>query len=298
MTEQPIETNDKYPWNDTVRTLLIAVVPAVMVLVLFQSKAAAVFVMITLWYCRTWQDLRILLVIGLIAMTLRSFAFEPFNIPSGSMKSTLLIGDYLFVSKYSYGYSRYSFPLGLPLFKGRIFEAHQPERGDVVVFREPPNPRIDFIKRIIGLPGDHIQLKGGVVYINGEPLKRQWLDSFADDEDKNHIMSVSRYAETLPEGKVITILKQAANTMPVDSTHTADDTPVYQVPPGYYFMMGDNRDHSFDSRFPGGIGYVPEENIIGRAEVIWFSTDGTAQWLNPFSWFTAMRFGRFFKHID
>src|ERR1700677_2807965 len=146
MTNQPAEIKKQHPWDETLRTLLIAFV---------------------------------------LAITFRSLAFEPFHIPSGSMKSTLLVGDYLFVSKYSYGYSRYSFPFGLPLFEGRVLEFNQPKRGDVVVFRYPQNPHVDFIKRLIGLPGDHIQVKEGILYINGEPLKREPLPPYSDDENKN-----------------------------------------------------------------------------------------------------------------
>ncbi|MDE3037381.1 MAG: signal peptidase I, partial [Pseudomonadota bacterium] len=144
----------------------------------------------------------------LLALVFRSLAFEPFHIPSGSMKSTLLVGDYLFVSKYSYGYSRYSFPFSLPLFSGRILESRLPQRGDVVVFREPSDPRVDFIKRIIGLPGDHIQLKDGIVYLNGAPLPRQPEGDFADAENPSNIRAIPRFAETLPGGKRFDILKE------------------------------------------------------------------------------------------
>jgi len=237
------------------------------------------------------ENARTLIIAFILAITFRSFAFEPFHIPSGSMKNTLLVGDYLFVSKYSYGYSRYSFPMGLPLFKGRIMEFNPPKRGDVVVFRYPQNPHIDFIKRLMGLPGDKIQLKEGIVYINGEPLKRKQLPDYADDENKNNVKSVSSFAETLPEGKVINILKQY-------KLGPADDTQLYVVPPGHYFMMGDNRDNSHDSRFLEDVGYVPEENLVGRAEMIFFSTDGDAKLNDPSTWFSAMRPDRFFKRIE
>jgi len=240
----------------------------------------------------SWNEtLRTIIVAVLLAVLFRSFVFEPFHIPSGSMKSNLLVGDYLFVSKYSYGYSRYSFPFGLPLFSGRILEFRQPQRGDVVVFREPANPRIDFIKRLIGLPGDSIQVKEGILYINGSPLPRSRIEDFSDDENKNQVRTIARFAETLPEGKTIEILKEHRFFIP-----EADDTPVFIVPAGHYFMMGDNRDNSRDSRFPE-VRYVPEENLVGRAEIIFFSTDGTAQWLDPVSWFKAMRVDRFFQLI-
>ncbi len=251
MTEPQPSQDKAYSWNETIRTILVAL---------------------------------------LLAVVFRSCAYEPFHIPSGSMKSNLLVGDYLFVSKYSYGYSRYSFPFGLPIFSGRVLET-LPQRGDVIVFRVPSNPRIDYIKRVIGLPGDRIQLKEGIVYINGKPLPREPLDNFADDEIKTSIKSIPRLSETLPEGKTITILKERREGM-------ADNTPVYEVPPAHYFFMGDNRDNSRDSRYLREVGYVPEENLVGRAEIIFFSSDGTADWYNPISWVTSLRLDRFFQHIE
>ncbi len=250
----------------------------------------------------SWNEtIRTVITAVLLALLVRSVAFEPFNIPSGSMKSNLLIGDYLFVSKYSYGYSRYSFPLGLPLFSGRVF-ASEPKRGDVVVFRYPPNPRIDYIKRLVGLPNDKIQVKNGILYINGKALERHFVDEFSDNEN-NIVQTIPRFTETLPEGKTITILKTKSGD------YDANNTPIYTVPAGHYFMMGDNRDNSRDSRFGdddgfihgiggGGVGFVPAENLVGRAEIIWFSTDGSASLLNPISWFSALRLDRFFKKID
>jgi signal peptidase I len=246
--KQPLEEQKKYSWDDTIRTIIVAV---------------------------------------LLAVIFRSFLFEPFHIPSGSMKNNLLVGDYLFVSKYTYGYSRYSFPLGFPIFEGRI-GGRKPERGEVVVFRLPVNPRVDYIKRVMGLPGDSIQVKEGIVYINGTPLERK---READYDDSETGRSVRRFAETLPEGKVIHILKERLNG-------PADNTQVYVVPQGYYFMMGDNRDNSRDSRFLEDVGYIPEENIVGRAEMIFFSKDGTARLINPFSWIAATRFSRIFHFID
>ena len=249
----------------------------------------------------SWDEtIRTIIFAIILAVTVRSFAFEPFNIPSGSMKSNLLIGDYLFVSKYSYGYSRYSFPFGLPLFSGRIFE-DKPKRGDVVVFRPPLNPRVDYIKRVIGLPGDKVQVKEGLVYINGKVLPRNFIDDFSDTEE-NQVKTIPRLAEILPEGKVIMILKENPPS-PVTTDEDkiknyihANNTPEYIVPEGEYFVMGDNRDNSRDSRFE--VGFVPAENLVGRAEIIWFSTDGSAKLLNPISWFTAMRTDRFFKRIN
>ena len=252
MTSQPSDNKKRNSWDETIATVLIALV---------------------------------------LAITFRSFVFEPFHIPTGSMKDNLLVGDYLFVSKYSYGYSRYSFPFGLPLFEGRKMELSKPQRGDIVVFRLPANTKIDFIKRIIGMPGDHIQLKDGIVYINGSPLKREPKGDFIDDENKSSPKTISRFDETLPEGKHIEILKQY-------TSGPADNTQLYEVPPGHYFMMGDNRDNSHDSRFLEDVGYIPEENIVGHAQIIFFSTDGTSQWVNPLSWFSAIRTERLFKFIE
>lgn len=237
----------------------------------------------------SWDEtIRTVIFAVILAVFVRSFAYEPFNIPSGSMKGNLLIGDYLFVSKYSYGYSRYSFPFGFPLFSGRIF-ASEPKRGDVVVFRYPPNPRVDYIKRIIGLPGDRVQVKSGLVYINGKKLERQFVDDFSDKEN-NIVRPVPRFAEVLPEGKLIMILKENAPDPSVSSAfdvkeyNEANNTPEYVVPEGKYFMMGDNRDNSRDSRFD--VGFVPFENLVGRAEIIWFSRDGM-----------SVRWDRMFKVI-
>jgi signal peptidase I len=241
---------------------------------------------------KPWDETIKTLIFALVlALVFRSFAYEPFHIPSGSMKDTLLIGDYLFVSKYSYGYSRYSFPFGLPIFEGRALELNTPQRGDVVVFRQPANPRIDFIKRLVGLPGDRIQVKEGVLYINDKPLKREAATPYLEDDNKQVLKSIPAFTETLPEGKVIRVLDERPDGQ-------VDNTGVYVVPPKHYFMMGDNRDNSRDSRYLDEVGYVPEENLVGRAELIFFSTDGTSELKNPISWFTSMRINRFFKSIN
>jgi signal peptidase I len=234
----------------------------------------------------SWEEtVRTVIVAVLLAVIFRSFLFEPFHIPSGSMKNNLLVGDYLFVSKYSYGYSRYSFPLGIRWFDGRIM-ASDPKRGDIVVFREPSNPSVDFIKRIIGLPGDSVQVKEGIVYINGTALKRERVDDWLDEENGRKIR---RFKETLPEGKQFDILKEMKYSV-------ADDTGVFNVPEGHFFMMGDNRDNSRDSRFDE-VGFVPFENMVGRADIIFFSVDDTAKIYNPLSWITGLRYGRFLTVI-
>lgn len=237
-----------------------------------------------------WELVRTFVSAVLLAMIFRSFAFEPFHIPSGSMKSGLLTGDYIFVSKYSYGYSRYSFPFGLPIFPGRVFEKI-PARGDVVVFRLPSNPHIDYIKRLIGLPGDKIQVKQGVLFINGEKVPRTARELFVDNENPESVVTISRYKETLPEGKSYEVLDQTR-------FGDVDNTEVYTVPEGHYFMMGDNRDNSQDSRFLDYVGYVPAENLIGKARMILFSTDGSADWWQVWGWIPSLRSDRFFKIVQ
>ncbi len=224
----------------------------------------------------------------LIAQVFRSFFFEPFHIPSGSMKSNLLVGDYLFVSKFSYGYSRYSFPLSIPFFKGRVPDG-APERGDVVVFRLPKNTKIDYIKRVIGLPGDQIHMKDGIVHINGKPLPQKQAGTWLDKEG-NKVTSLKQYLESMPNGKEYIVLDETPNN-PVDST------AVYFVPKGHYFMMGDNRDNSTDSRFLSEVGFVPHENLIGRAEWIVFSLDLDDPWWQFWQWPSALRLDRFFRTI-
>ena len=225
-----------------------------------------------------------------IALGVRSFAFEPFNIPSGSMIPTLLIGDYLFVSKFSYGYSRYSLPLGINLFSGRLL-AKEPERGDVAVFRKPKENKVDYIKRVIGLPGDRIQMVGGILTINGTPVQRQGIGEFIDKDRDGNVVRALQYVETLPNGKQHRIIEYFGDNGP------ADNTPEYVVPAGHYFMMGDNRDNSQDSRFLDQVGYVPFENFVGRAEFIFFSVDGSAAWWQVWNWPWAIRYGRLLDKI-
>jgi signal peptidase I len=225
----------------------------------------------------------------LIAVVVRTVAYEPFNIPSGSMIPTLLIGDYLFVSKFSYGYSRYSLPFGLPLFPGRIL-FRSPQRGDVVVFKLPTDNSTDYIKRVIGLPGDSIQMKAGQLYINGTEVPRKRIADYLYPEGDGTLVPMRQYIETLPNGVQHRIIK-LGNDGPLDNTQ------VYHVPPRDYFMMGDNRDNSEDSRVLTAVGYVPAENLVGRAQFIFFSTNGSASFWEFWQWPFAIRYDRLFRGI-
>jgi signal peptidase I len=231
---------------------------------------------------------RVALQALLIALVIRTVLFEPFNIPSGSMKATLLVGDYLFVSKYSYGYSHYSLPLSPPLFSGRIFGS-MPARGDVVVFRLPKDDSIDYIKRVIGLPGDRIKVVDGLLHINGTPVKRERVGDFIDDEN-GAPERVRRWRETLPNGVTY-------QTLDLQDDGLLDNTEEYLVPPGHYFMMGDNRDNSADSRVLSAVGYVPFENLIGKAQIIFFSiSDGEPAW-HIWNWPWSVRWRRLFTTV-
>lgn len=243
-----------------------------------------------------WRDFALFLVklIFLVAL-IRSFVFAPFSIPSESMMPRLLVGDYLVVTKWPYGFSRYSLPFSLPLIPGRILST-LPARGDVVVFKEPPENNVDVIKRVIGLPGDTIRMKGGQLFINGAPVPKVRIADFTvpvspntrcliPAADQGSICQYARFRETLPGGKSYDVLDFGR--------FPADDTGEYRVPAGHVFLMGDDRDDSADSRLEaGGFGFVPVENLVGRAQFTVFSTDGSAHYLLPWTWFSAARWHR------
>jgi signal peptidase I len=227
----------------------------------------------------------------LIALVIRTFLFQPFNIPSGSMEPTLLVGDYLFVSKFSYGYSRYSFPFAPPLFSGRVFTS-EPPRGDVVVFRHGED---DFIKRVIGLPNDRVQVTAGVLYINDKPVERRQLADFIGHDPCRRAppdappVRVAQWRETLPNGV-------SYNTLQCGRAGAADNTGVYTVPAGHFFMMGDNRENSVDSRFPD-VGYVPLDKLVGRAQVIFLFVTGRTPVWELWNWPHSVRWNRIFRLV-
>jgi signal peptidase I len=224
----------------------------------------------------------------LVAVAVQAFVIKAFRIPSESMLPNLLVGDYLFVSKYSYGYSRYSLPFAPPLFSGRILAA-EPRRGDVAVFRLPSDDSIDYIKRVIGLPGDRVQMIAGIVHINGQPITRERVGNFTFHEGAGEVHA-ARYREILPGG--ISFM-----TLDLTPSGPLDDTQIYRVPPGHFFMMGDNRDDSADSRVLDEVGYVPFENFIGRAEFIFFSVAGDAGAYEFWRWPWTVRADRLFTAV-
>jgi len=234
----------------------------------------------------SWAELaKTVVYAGLIAIVIRTFLFQPFNIPSASMEATLLVGDYLFVEKFSYGYSRYTFPFGAgpvgPKLHGR-FPDFKPDRGDVIVFKTPQDNSTDFIKRLIGLPGDRIQMRDGVLWINDKAVPKIRVADYVEDlgGTPHH---VAQYRETLPNGKSYLTLDR-------ETEGAADNTGVYTVPAGHYFMMGDNRDNSDDSRMD--VGYVPAVNLEGKALFRFFSTDGSARLWEVWKWPFAIRYSR------
>ena len=239
-----------------------------------------------------------------IMLAFRTLAFAPFNIPSESMLPGLQNGDYLLASKWNYGFSNNSLPFGFrPFPEGRIL-ASQPQRGDVVIFKAPPLNSEDYIKRVIGLPGDQIQMIGGVLHINGIAVKKQRIADFELPISPNTRCFSAQFAATNKDGLPICAYPQFRETLPNGVSYNVldygqtpqDDTPAVVVPDGMLFMMGDNRDNSLDSRFPAvpgqGVGLVPQDNLVGKASIMMWSTDGSSSWLLPWTWFTAARWER------
>jgi signal peptidase I len=237
-----------------------------------------------------WETIKVILQALLIAVVVRTLLFQPFNIPSGSLVPTLLVGDYLFVSKYSYGYSRYSIPFGPPVMSGRIWES-EPKRGDIAVFKLPKDNSTDYIKRVIGLPGDRIQVVRGVLQINGQAVTRERIDDYQTVNPFGRTKAALRYHETLPGGVRHEIIELDGDN------GTWDNTELYVVPSGHYFMMGDNRDNSTDSRALADVGFVPFENFVGRAEIVFFSIAEDASFWQVWQWPWSVRWGRLFQPI-
>jgi signal peptidase I len=237
-----------------------------------------------------WETIKVVIQALLIAVVVRTVLFQPFNIPSGSLVPTLLVGDYLFTSKYSYGYSRYSIPFGPPLFSGRVWGS-EPKRGDIAVFKLPKDNSTDYIKRVIGLPGDKIQVVEGILQINGQAVKRERIEDYETSDAFGRTIAVPQYQETLPNGVAHRIVERDGDKGYWDNTY------LYTVPAGHFFMMGDNRDNSTDSRDESSVGFVPFENLVGRAEIIFFSIDENASAWKIWEWPWTVRWNRLLRPI-
>jgi len=235
------------------------------------------------------ENIKTLLYALVIALIIRSLFFQPFYIPSSSMEPNLLVGDRLFVSKYSYGYSRHSLPFSPKILNNRIFEK-KPKRGDVIVFKTPYDNRTDYIKRLIGLPGDEIQFIEKDLYLNNDKIHREKINNNISINCSDQIFKANYYKETLPNGlSYIAVYRK-------DGTMVNSDK--FIVPDGHYFFMGDNRDCSKDSRFLSSVGYVSSNNLVGKARIIFFSNDRKKGSIVSFwKWNEIIRSDRFFKKI-
>lgn len=238
---------------------------------------------------RVWMETKGFFNAFVVAMIIRTFLFQPFSIPSGSMYPTLMVGDFLFVNKFCYGYCNHTFPFAPNIMANRIWST-EPKQGDVVVFNNPKDEGKDYIKRLIGKPGDRIQMKQGILHVNGAPVKLERVDDYHMVDESGNFLVLPRYIETLPNGVKHPILK--ARPM---GEGRLDNTEEFTVPAGHYFFMGDNRDNSSDSRVPSMVGFIHEKLVIGRAEILFFST--SAKWYQPWSWPFALRYERLLNFI-
>ena len=236
---------------------------------------------------KLFSNIKSVILAIFIAILIRSFLFEPFNIPSGSMKPNLLVGDFIFVSKWSYGYSKHSLPFSIPVIPKKIFNK-SPERGDVVVFKTPENNRTDYIKRVIGIPGDIVQVYQGKIFINNEEILRMKTKNFIDTDIGVSFKEVRKYKEFFFD-KEIEVLDLIDNGI-------VDNTQKFKVPKDHFFVLGDNRDNSQDSRFINTVGFIPFENLVGKAEFIFFSLENS-RFLQIWKWPNSIRYNRIFKKI-
>ena len=235
------------------------------------------------------ENIKTIIYALIIALIIRSFLFQPFYIPSSSMEPNLLIGDRLFVSKYSYGYSRHSLPFS-PNFSNKRYLSKNPERGDVIVFKTPADNRTDYIKRLIGLPGDRVQIINGNLFLNNKTIQRDKIENSININCGNEILNIDTFEETLPNGKKYIAVYRKEGTM--------QNTDEFVVPDNHYFFMGDNRDCSNDSRFLGSVGYVSFNNLVGKARLIFFSNNkNEGNFFEFWKWSKSIRIDRFFKKI-